>query len=163
MCTGQVEIPVTCARCAPDARRNCRAGLLRLFAYWDRLRRGRAMPARADVDPLDLPVDLLPHVFLIDVLSGAPYFRYRLTGTMVDEIHGQYLTGKAPRDIRTPEIAMAAESQCRRVLMTHSPSCDHVTLMADDRSFWHFERLALPLSDDGGGTVNMLLSGIYIT
>jgi len=162
MCGVRTDDAITCGRCADAARERCGGGLLRLYRYWDHIRGDRAMPARGDIDPLHLPSGLLPHVFLVDVLPDAPYFRYRLTGTRVDEIHGEAMTGKAPRDIRTPEIALAAESQCRRVLLTRSPSCDHVTLMARDSSFWHFERLVLPLSDDGAA-VNMLFCGIYDT
>jgi hypothetical protein len=153
--------PIFCARCTDEARRRCGGGLMRLYDYWNGKRGSRAFPARQDIDPVELG-DLLPNVFLIDVLQEAPYFRYRLSGSRVDEIHGQYLTGKAPRDIRTPEIAIAAESQCRQALLARSPRCDHVTLVAQDESFWHFERLILPLSDDGAA-INMFLCGIYAT
>ncbi|MCW0232774.1 MAG: PAS domain-containing protein [Ferrovibrio sp.] len=161
MCAPPSPLPAACLRCTIAARQRCGRGLLRLHDYWTAKREGRRFPARRDIDPIELGT-LLPHVFLIDVLPEPPYFRYRLTGTTVDEIHGQYLTGKAPRDIRTPEIAIAAESQCRQVLLTGSPGCDHVTLMAQDQSYWHFERLVLPLSDDGT-SINMLLCGIYAT
>lgn len=141
-------------------------GLHRLYEYWDAKRGDRAYPGRADIDPLELGSHLLPHVFLIDVLptaeSGPPQFRFRLTGTRVDEIHGQPLTGRSTRDIRTPEIAQAAERQCRQVVQSGAPGCDHVVLLARDESFWHFERLILPLSDDGH-TISMLLCGIYDT
>lgn len=167
-----LSIPETCRRCDGPARERCTRGLLRLYDYWnakriDRARPGRAFPSRADIDPIELGSHLLPHVFLIDVLpgtdaSGTPQFRFRLTGTQVDDIHNQPLTGRAPGDIRTPEIARAAELQCREVLRRRAPCCDHVALLADDQSFWHFERLMLPLSDDGE-TISMLLCGIYAT
>ncbi len=159
-------MPETCRRCDGAARERCTRGLLRLHDYWTAKRGNRAFPSRADIDPLELGSRLLPHVFLIDVLpgrqSGLQDFRFRLTGTRVDEIHGQSLTGKMPHDIRTPEIAQAAENQCRRVVQRRLPSCEHVALLAQDHSFWHFERLMLPLSDDGE-TISMLLCGIYAT
>ncbi len=51
-------------------------------AYWCRLRGGRAMPARHDVDPADIR-RLLPFVMIIGVtrVGGVPRFRYRLLGT----------------------------------------------------------------------------------
>lgn len=162
-----------CQRCDQAARENCTRGLRRLFDYWEAKRAGpagpgrafpgRAFPSRADIDPIEIG-SLLPHVFLIDVLPGSqpglPDFRFRLTGTTVDEIHGQSLTGRSPADIRTPEIALAAERQCRRVIQSRAPCCDHVILLARDDSFWHFERLMLPLSGDGS-RIDMLLCGIY--
>lgn len=150
-----------CARCSDSARQRCGNGLLRLLDYWEGKRGARPFPARQDIDPVELR-DLLPHVFLIDVHAAPPRFRYRLSGTMVDEIHGQNLTGKTTEDIRTREIAVAVERQCQTVLAEREPRCDHVTLLARDQSFWHFERLILPLSDDGA-TINMLLCGMYAT
>lgn len=150
-----------CARCSEVSRLRCGSGLRRLLDYWHHKSGSRPYPARQDIDPLEL-ADLLPHVFLIDVLDAPPHFRFRLTGTMVDEIHRQNLTGKSTQDIRTPEIADAIARQCRNVVQDRRPHCEHVSLLADDRSFWHFERLALPLSDDGQ-RINMLLCGIYAT
>lgn len=159
--------PEACRRCDRAARLSCTRGLHRLYDYWNTKRGDRAFPHRADIDPLELGSHLLPHVFLIDVLpgsdeSGQPHFRFRLTGTQVDEIHNQPLTGRTPADIRTPEIAQAAERQCREVVQRRAPCCDHVALLADDQSYWHFERLMLPLSEDGD-TISMLLCGIYAT
>lgn len=151
---------VLCARC-PEQGRGCRQQLVGLFDYWDGKRAGRVFPARSDIDPLDLPA-LLPNLFLVDVLSGEPLFRYRLTGSNVDEIHGQSLAGKSPRDIRTPEVARQVEQQYRAVIETGQPRCDHLTLLARDDSYWHYERLLLPLSGDGR-RINMLLGCIYET
>lgn len=157
-----VPLPETCQRCQPAAQLHCRRGLLRLYDYWNAKRGDRAFPARGDIDPLEIGGDLLPHVFLIDVLPDLPHFRFRLTGTRVDEIYGQSLTGRSPRDIGTPEIAQEAERQCVRVVRNRAPDCDHVALLAEDRSYWHFERLMLPLSEDGAA-INMLFCGIYAT
>src|SRR3546814_21056572 len=82
-----------CARC-PVRGRGCRNQLLNLYDYWDGKRRGRAFPARADIDPLELG-QMLPNLFLVDVLEDAPHFRYRLSGGHVDELPGQRLTGRS--------------------------------------------------------------------
>ena len=50
----------------------------------------------------------------------------------------------------------------RAALIDRRPRCDHVTLLARDETYWHFERLILPLSDDGD-RINMFLCGIYAT
>jgi hypothetical protein len=59
------------------------AAFLEFYEYWLGKGRGagKAMPARADIDPLDIPA-LLANVFLIDVVPGNPRrFRFRLVGT----------------------------------------------------------------------------------
>jgi hypothetical protein len=149
-----------CARCAHRGQ-TCRNRLLDLYDYWERKRGGRTFPARADIDPLDLG-QMLPNLFLVDVLAAAPHFRYRLTGGTVDQIHGQSLTGKTPRHIRTPDVASAVEQRYHEIVAARQPRCEHVALLAEDHTYWHYECLILPLSDDGA-RINMLLGGIYET
>jgi hypothetical protein len=53
------------------------------YRYWDSRRRGRTMPARADLDPLiDVP-RLVPNVMLFDVRHDPLDFRWRLVGSGV--------------------------------------------------------------------------------
>jgi hypothetical protein len=65
---------------------------LTLFQYWDGRRAGHRMPARADIDPLDVP-QLMRYLSLIDVLPTVPRFRYRLIGTGIVEYFGRDSTG----------------------------------------------------------------------
>lgn len=44
------------------------------------MKKGRQLPGRPDIDPIDIP-SMLPFVFLVDVLRGGADFRYRLVGT----------------------------------------------------------------------------------
>lgn len=69
-----------------------------LFAYWERKRGLRAMPRRADIDPLELK----PHLgslVLVEVLSGPERFRFRLVGTKVVEAYGRDSTGKTVEQV----------------------------------------------------------------
>lgn len=58
-----------------------------LLEYWLARRGSRRMPARADLDPIDL-AKLLPNLMLIDVVGPPPRFRYRLVGTRVVQASG---------------------------------------------------------------------------
>src|ERR1051325_7524125 len=60
--------------------------------YWHGKLSGRAMPARADLDPAEIP-RLLPHVMLVEVLGPGRY-RYRLIGTENAQAHGMNATGR---------------------------------------------------------------------
>ena len=53
-----------------------------LYGHWLGKRRGRRMPARADIEPLEIPADTWPHTMLLDVLwdCNRPRFRYRRVG-----------------------------------------------------------------------------------
>lgn len=65
----------------------------KLHAYWDRLRRGRLMPARADIDPAEIK-PLLPMILITDVQHDPLRIRYRLVGTVVAERSRQEFTGR---------------------------------------------------------------------
>lgn len=70
--------------------------LRKLVGYWASIRRGRAMPTHADVDPLDIPLRSLPQVFKVEPLweRNPLVFRYRLVGTGVTRMTGRDLTGQ---------------------------------------------------------------------
>src|SRR5437899_10847231 len=60
------------------------------FEYWLQKRRGRAMPSRADIKPMEIK----PHLgsaMILEALPGLNDFRYRLVGTSV----ARYLLGDA--------------------------------------------------------------------
>src|SRR5947207_671126 len=63
------------------------------LAYWLRIRGGRLMPSRADLDPVAIP-DLLPCVMLIDVLREPLDFRFRLLGSKHDRRLGDNYRGR---------------------------------------------------------------------
>jgi hypothetical protein len=62
------------------------------YLYWREKAAGRAMPSRADIDPIDIP-KLLPDVMLIERLDNGRY-RYRLIGTENARAHGINATGR---------------------------------------------------------------------
>jgi hypothetical protein len=64
-----------------------------LLAYWNDKRGTRAMPARADIDPLDVP-PILPNIVLVDVTGDPPRFRFRVVGTDIVFRYGAELTGR---------------------------------------------------------------------
>jgi hypothetical protein len=68
------------------------ARLQEALDYWRRKSAGKAMPRRADIDPIDIP-KLLPDVMLVEVLSSGRY-RYRLIGTENTEAQGVHATGR---------------------------------------------------------------------
>lgn len=73
-------------RCGPPIRR--------IWEYWDSRRQGRAMPARRDIDPIEIPSELLPGIVLTEVLREAPWLRYRLLGTAQVALRGRDPTGQ---------------------------------------------------------------------
>lgn len=130
-----------------------------LFAYWDARRGDRPMPARSDLDPLDIP-GLLRNLILLDVSHDPLRFRVRLYGTEVTDLRGRDLTGRylyegEPTAIGDQTRPWNLETvKTRRPHYVSGPFND----ISDGRS-GTFYRLGLPLSEDGM-RVDMLVIGL---
>ena len=129
-----------------------------LYRYWDGKRAGRAMPARSDIDPLEIP-QFLDSLLLFDVEADTGRFRARLAGTKIVDFYGADYTGEYLDEIEFGDRRDDILRAYRTCLETKRPS-------AQEHMFWnirgfHFkvERILLPLSDDQE-RVNMVLAGI---
>lgn len=65
-----------------------------LHRYWEGKRGDRAMPARRDIDPLEMGAQLLPHLLLSDIMERGGRIRLRLVGTQVVKRFGFDPTGQ---------------------------------------------------------------------
>jgi len=134
-----------------------------LYAYWQSKRVDGRLPARADIDPIDLR-RLLPHLALIDVLRESTDldFRYRLTGTEIVERAGRDPTGRTFSDLYTGDYLETAIATYREVVDTAEPLLSERTYpLVPDREFLRYDRLLLPLAADGR-TVDMIMLLIVV-
>ncbi|HWE74211.1 MAG TPA: PAS domain-containing protein, partial [Stellaceae bacterium] len=75
------------------------ATLSALFRYWDEKRTGRVMPARRDIDPIEMGPRLLPHLMLCEFADKGTRIRFRLVGTLLVKRLGFDPTGKWLADL----------------------------------------------------------------
>jgi hypothetical protein len=130
------------------------AAFLEFYEYWLRKGAGKAMPARADIDPLDIP-QLLANVFLMDVVRGTPQrFRFRLVGTRIAELEGE-MTNRF-LDEFVPGAAGTAMARHYEDAVEGRLSVRRETLHWRQRDYINYDVLLLPLSSDGR-TVDMLM------
>lgn len=124
------------------------------YAYW-RSRCGPGLPARAKIDPVDIP-PLLPHVIIHGVQRKPIDFVYRLIGTearrhMAADRTGQWMSaipGQGPgSQIWLNLLNVAASGQ---------PIVNHTPYVGPHRDFVRMESVQLPLAADGV-TVDMIL------
>lgn len=142
--------------------------LRRLVAYWLDRRRGRTMPARRDIDPVDIPW-VLPFIWLNDVVPPATAadglrFRCRLAGEAINAVHRRSVRGLMLEDYVPADDLPVVTEQYSAVAQT--PLVLHSTgrVYHRTRQYLVGERIVLPLSADGGGTVAVLLGAtIYTT
>ena len=130
------------ARLSPD--------LARVQAYWEGLLRGAAtMPFGDDLKPTDLP-DLVPHLFLIDVMGPHERFRFGLVGEALapEGLAGRFLDEFDPH--RPFEFL---RSQCVATV-----ECSAPTYFRDAAAALPYGRLLLPFW--GEGRISMLLGAV---
>ena len=129
------------------------------LAYWQSKRRGRSVPARSDIDPVEIPA-LLPNIQLIEVVSDGS-FRYRLVGTaLVDAFGRDYTGGYVGKLIDTRRAETLIEHH-QRVCAERKPVFARSRYLTTKDIDLVANRLYLPLSEDGLD-VNMILGTLTL-
>lgn len=125
------------------------------YAYWSRKRRDRGMPARADIDPLEM-VPFLPGIMLIDVVADVRRFVYRLVGTREVAIRGRDPTGKSVAEGFYGTSAETSMASYQDVVDRCAPRLERREFTTPDGRYGREQVILLPLSDDGA-RVNMII------
>jgi hypothetical protein len=134
---------------------DCRPEIRLFYAYWDGKRQGRRFPARADLDPLDIP-SLLRHIFLIDVRPELPRLTYRVFGTALVELFKRDLTGQEVGAGLRPEQIPGLRDRYARILRDGMPFYHRDRMHETTNDYSEVERVILPLSD-GGPEIRQLI------
>jgi len=141
----------------PNFPATCHPDTIAMYDYWRAKGGGRRMPARSDIDPVDMPRRLLPFINLVDVVADERRYVYRLVGTGDVEIRGGDPTGKSVLDGFFAPCAEDALVCYDRVVATCAPFLDSEPFVAPNGKYVMEETIFLPLSDDGIN-VNMILA-----
>lgn len=137
-----------------------RPKLRRLYQDWLDRKRGRAMPARADFDVLDLGY-ILGDLNLLDVLYEPLRFRFRVHGSHAVSRLGFDLTGKTVDDYPDPNYRAVVRQFYSEVVQAKAPKrIERDPYRMRDRVL-QWEGIVLPLSADGE-RVDMLLVGLSV-
>jgi hypothetical protein len=136
--------------------------LLNLAAYWSARRDGARLPQRSDIDPLDMPRRLLPHLALAEPAgSGDGAIRFRLVGTEVVQRTGRDATGKTSADILQGAYRAYIEGLYATVLAKAQPLYAETTRQWPEEGSSRVRRLLLPVSDGHGGVGYVLTAQSY--
>ena len=106
------------------------------------------MPARRDIDPVDLPA-LLPNIVLVDVLGNGSDFRVRLVGTVVRERSKANHVGQLFSE-RFPDRANSEMwKDYSRVVSERQPVFSEIAYLGVDQYTRRACHFLFPLSTDG--------------
>jgi hypothetical protein len=130
-----------------------------LYSYWDRKRGGAPAPARADIDPVEVP-RLLGNILICEVQDAPRDFIFRLFGTALVEAVGRDLTGERFSTLFPKSVAPDIVREYKAVAENFVPVISRKDAHWANKSHIRYERLLLPLSDDGKN-VNRILGGAY--
>lgn len=131
-----------------------------LHDYWRGKLRGRRMPARPDIDPVEIP-RLLSNLMLVSVSGEPPRFDFRLVGTEIVARYGAELTGRDLDAIDLGTELGSVRSQYEETARESTPTYCRHEFETKSGKFLRYERLLLPLSGDGAH-VDMLLGGVFL-
>tara|TARA_R110002167_G_scaffold244516_5_gene450021 strand:- start:232 stop:720 length:489 start_codon:yes stop_codon:yes gene_type:complete len=136
--------------------------LLNGLEIWRQARGMAAMPARRDFDPVRLPLELLPHILLVDVeYLPEPRFRWRLIGTYITDMIGRDSTGRYWDEIYDANVLAAISKGPRWVLEHRRPIRSLGTAPVHGRAHRRSENLDMPLSSDGEKVDMLLVISVY--
>lgn len=138
----------------------CHPDTITMYKYWQSKCGNRSMPARADIDPVEMPRRLLPGICIVDIVADERRYVYRLVGTGDAEVRGNDPTGKSVLEGffgPSPQDALRCDD---RVVKSRVPFLDAAPFTAPSGKYVNEETLFLPLSDDGK-TVNKILVFSY--
>lgn len=151
-------------RCNNDATmeipQTCHPDTVAIHEYWISKCAGRTMPARADLDPVEMPRHLLRGICIVDVVEDERRYVYRLVGTGDVEVRGNDPTGKAVAEGFFGPSADDALRCYDSVVETRAPLLDPIPFTAPNGKWINEETIFLPLSDDGE-KVNKILVFSY--
>ncbi|MBS4045539.1 MAG: PAS domain-containing protein [Alphaproteobacteria bacterium] len=132
----------------------------RLHAYWLGKCKNGLLPARTDIDPLEIPRDLLPGIALLEVerqADGTQRYRIRLFGSALAAMTGADETGRYYDEAVSPAGYAVLRPLLDRTVSEAQPMFLAAPSAAPGRGFLHFGRFGLPLAADGR-TVDMILA-----
>ncbi len=130
----------------------------RAYRYWLSICPRDRLPGRQHLDPLAIPRDLLPGIWLLDVQHEPFRLRYRLVGTAIVAAIGRDVTGMWLDDAH-PHVLKQADffERYRRVVATQQPSRRRgPARLWTHRDYACVENILLPFARDGR-TVDLLI------
>jgi hypothetical protein len=125
-----------------------------LHAYWDRLRKGRSAPERAEIDPAEIG-RLLGDVFLLEN-SDNPRHAVRLAGTRLCALIGHEMRGRGFGAFFAAEDRPTLFGLMESVADGQIPAVVSVTGETDDGRTIELEMVLLPLRHRGRTHARML-------
>ena len=136
--------------------------LRRFVAYWIAKAAGRAMPAFADVDAVEIPW-ALSRIYVVRAVDNGSDFVYRLAGEAINLRYAGSLAGRRISALLAPDSAAAVRERWQRVIggpAAYYVDSEHPTTIG---SRIRGRRVVLPLGPTGGPADHILGMTVFET
>ena len=125
------------------------------YAYWHAKHQPPRLPARTDIDILEIP-PLIKHLHIVDVSDRDPNeWRFRIVGAVVPKEFGWGFGRERVSGCPWPVYRQALLDDFGAVKETTRPLYQEVALRLDNRVF-EYARVLMPLADDGYNTDTLM-------
>ncbi len=139
-----------------DLKESQHPEILVILDYWNDKRGSRFAPAWSDINLMDLPISLIPHFVVIDVVGKPVDFRYRFWGTWHVKFHGYDQTNKLVSELEPPPYRELISNQYKQTIEMSEPQL-FVQQIPVKGDIWAYTELSrFPLSSDGETATNVL-------
>jgi hypothetical protein len=122
--------------------------IAQLLRYWHRLRGGRKLPARGEVDPAEIK-STLPHIMITGVFYEPFRVFYRLVGTEIVHWAGLDFTNRYADELIFDDDGRDWTDYYRAVIDAGKPAYGLSDWVVEGRVPLWVETLICPLSSDG--------------
>ncbi len=127
-----------------------------LLEYWGTLPREKGIPAKADLDVVQMPRPLLPHLFLLEFDYSPFRAVFRLQGTFMTNSLGQSFTGKEIANGLLGHETDRVLQQMERLASSQVPYITKECLVSETGVKLAIEVVHLPLLDEEGKTSHLI-------
>ncbi|WP_350040042.1 PAS domain-containing protein [Oceanibaculum nanhaiense] len=124
--------------------------LQKLLAHWHEIRGDRALPARADLDPVLLPFPL-DRLYLIEVRRDPEDYIIRIAGETVQRFYRGPVAGRSISDVTPRDFTAPLIEHLSTVSRTQRPAYAKSGFSARN-SVFRYSRLVLPFGEPGRTT-----------
>jgi hypothetical protein len=123
--------------------------LASLLGYWTAKRGSEKLPARRDIDPLEMGHVLLPNLLLVDLFDRGTRVRFRLVGTNVVKLLGFDPTNKFLGDVVAGDYGALLGALHRLIYAERGPLCSESLFRWNGGRRMEVQHLLLPLTHGG--------------
>ncbi|MEH6405480.1 MAG: PAS domain-containing protein [Sneathiella sp.] len=131
----------------------------KLLRYWEALPKADKIPQRANVDPIDMDPEILPHIFLCSLFHNPFTVRFRLQGTYINGLLGQNYKGKELNEETFGSSAEAIKDLYKHVAEGQGAHAVHESIKSSTGVEILAEVLYLPLLGETGN-IEFILGSI---